>query len=230
MARSIRVPFLVDVTFVDDARSIDALESDARVDRNYGERGPWYNRLLQKQACVRTARGHRSAAGVPSARRRGAGRAPSRLWPRAWDRSPWTRWRMIRMWWISPAGSARDEDDDPESVGPMVQQFAGRLFDPDYTGDATSYKAAKTVDRYLRANPLCGAWLSYTGRVSSGSSRAVVAGRRRHPRGSRHRDRVSQHGGGGGAHADHCANPGPRRPRHRGDHRPTMPGPTRTRR
>jgi hypothetical protein len=63
--------------------------------------------------------------------------------------------------WIRESATA-----DPAAVGPMVQQFAGRLFKPDYTGDAASYKAARTVDCFLRSGPLSGAWLSFTGRLS----------------------------------------------------------------
>lgn len=165
MARSIRVPFLVDVTFVDDARAIDGLESDARVDRSYGERGPWYNRLLQNRL-VSELRVNIEV--LPAFRPRGDA-----------ERADAQQALTARLGQISVDALADDpdvadiarwvregENDDPESVGPMVQQFAGRLFSSGYTGDAASYKAARTVDRFLRANPVCGAWLSLTGQVS----------------------------------------------------------------
>ncbi len=165
MARSIRVPFVVDVTFVDDARSIEGLEADSRIDRTYGERGPWYNRVLQR----RLASEVRLDSGMlPAFRARGdAERAEA-------QKAMAARLGQITVDTLADDPDVADiarwvregEDDDPGSVGPMVQQFAGRLFNPDYTGDAASYRAARTIDRFLRANPLCGAWLSLTGQVS----------------------------------------------------------------
>ncbi len=165
MARSIRVPFLVDVTFVDDARTIDGLEADNRVDRLYERRGPWYNRILQNRLGSET---RVNAEVLPAFRPRGdAGRAgaqdalAARLDAITVDTLADDPDVADIARWIRESATA-----DPAAVGPMVQQFAGRLFKPDYTGDAASYKAARTVDCFLRSGPVRGAWLSLSGRVN----------------------------------------------------------------
>lgn len=165
MARSIRVPFLVDVTFVDDARAIDGLEADPRVDRTYGERGPWYNRVLQRRLSSEVCL---NSEALPAFRPRGdAERAEA-------QKALAARLQAITVDALADDPDVADiarwvregKDGTPESIGPLVQQFTGRLFDSGYTGDAASYKAARTIDRFVRANPVCGAWLSITGRVS----------------------------------------------------------------
>lgn len=165
MGRNIRVPFLMDVTFVDDARSVDGLEADSRIDRTYGERGPWYNRVLQRRL-VSHLRLENEA--LPAFRPRDDA-----------ERAEAQKALAARLEQFTVDALADDPDvaaiarwvregatDDPADVGPAIQQFAGRLFKPDYTGDAASYKAARTIDRFVRSGPLCGAWLSLTGRVS----------------------------------------------------------------
>ncbi len=165
MGRSIRVPFLVDVTFVDDARSIDGLDTESRIDRAYGERGPWYNRVLQRRL-VSHLRLENEA--LPAFRPRGDA-----------ERAEAQKALAQRLEQITVDALADDPDvadiarwvregatDNPADVGPSVQQFAGRLFKPDYTGDTASYTAARTIDRFVRSGPLCGAWLSLSGRVS----------------------------------------------------------------
>ena len=165
MGRSIRVPFLVDVTLVDDPRTIDGLEADDRIDRAYADRGPWYNRVLQRRLVSHL---RLETEVLPAFRPRDdAARAETQ------------RALAQRLGQLTVDALADDPDvaavarwvregatDEPADVGPLVQQFAGRLFNPDYTGDAASYKAARTIDRFVRSGPVGGAWLSLSGRVS----------------------------------------------------------------
>ena len=164
MARSIRVPFLVDVTFVDDPAAIDGFESDSRVDRTYGAHGPWYNRLLQRRLGSEV---NVDSERLPAFRPRDDA-----------ERIETQKALTKRLQAITVDQLAKDPDvdaiarwvresktDDPADVGPMVQQFTGRLFDPEYIGDAESYEAANTVDGYLRSGPLRGAWMTYKGKV-----------------------------------------------------------------
>ena len=47
MARSTRIPLLVDVVRVDDAAEIHALNADERIDRRFGRMGPLVNRVVE---------------------------------------------------------------------------------------------------------------------------------------------------------------------------------------
>lgn len=174
MTRSIRVPFLVDITVVDDAPSINRLETETRVDRAYEQRGPWYNRVLQRRL---TSEVRLNSETLPAFRPRDdAERAED-------QKTLAARLQAITVDALAVDPDVEDialwvregQDDNPRSVGPLVQQFTGRLFNAEYTGDAASYKAAMTIDGFLRSNPLRGAWLSHTGKV--GRALALLSSR-----------------------------------------------------
>jgi hypothetical protein len=163
MARSIRIPGLVDIKKVEDRAEIMTLSLDARLDRRFEPRGPLVNRFLMSRI-----RGALRVDGrpLPAVAPRGdAERASAqvalrhRLEPRngapLWDEATLS----------SLAAAVRGEDGAPD-IGPAAQQAVGRLFAPGYVGDAASFQAAKDLDDAVRTrNPLRSIQLKITGRL-----------------------------------------------------------------
>lgn len=184
MARHVRIPWLADLVIVDDAATIESLEQDTRIDRSFGDRGPWLNRLLQRRLTDRTA----AADGPLPAFRPRADAARAEAQAALTQRLETIDGETLTgdpeiaelARWVRGAGKA-----DAAAIGPVVQAFAGKLFGSDYTADAESFAAAQTIDRYLRSNPLTGAWLVVSGRLRQ--ARAIIAAR-----------------AGGNAHAEHA--------------------------
>lgn len=163
MARSIRIPGLVDIKKVDDKAEILALSRDARLDRRFEPRGPLVNRFLMSR--IRNAlrvdgkplpavapRGDAErAAGQVALRRRLEPRDGAPLWDEAT---------------LSALAAAVRGDDGAPDIAPAAQQAVGRLFAADYVGDAASFQAAKDLDDAIRTrNPLRSIQLKITGRL-----------------------------------------------------------------
>lgn len=175
MARSIRIPGLVDIKKVDDKAEILTLSRDTRLDRGFAPLGPLINRVLMSR--IRSTlqvdgkpfpaiapRGDAERAKTQAALRQ-------RLEP-AGGKPLWDDATLARL-----VAAVRGESGDDE-IGPAAQQAVGRLFVSDYVGDAESWSAAKDLDDGVRSrNPLRTLQLKLTGRLRR--SRALLAERAR---------------------------------------------------
>jgi hypothetical protein len=163
MGRSIRIPGLVDIKTIDDMAEIRSLSRDPRLDRRLEARGPLVNRLL-----LGRIRGALAVEGklLPSVAPRGdaeraAGQAALRA--RLDPASGKPLWDDATLAWLSAA--IRGKAGEAE-IGPAAQQAVGRLFVPDYVGDAASWEAAKDLDDAVHSrNPLRTLQLKLTGRL-----------------------------------------------------------------
>ena len=156
------IPGLVDLLSVDDARSIAELNDDPRIDRDYVPRGPLLNRMIL--GGVRRALqfdGHPLPPVSPrgDAERRALQSATeARLDPLAGQIAP----QDLAPLAAYVRGEGRNGD-----AGPLLQNVVGRLFDPDYAADATSWAAARVLDAAPRNfNPLRALLWALTGRVA----------------------------------------------------------------
>ncbi len=160
MGSSIRIPGLVDIKTIDDKAEIATLSLDTRLDRDFEPKGPLVNRLLTQR--VRNAlrldgkplpsvapRGDVERASHQAALRRRLDPATGTLWDDA------TIARLV---------AAVHGETETSDIGPAAQQAVGRLFVPDYVGDADSFKAAKDLDDAVHSkNPLRTLQLHITG-------------------------------------------------------------------
>jgi len=145
MATRIHIPGVVDVLLVADPSEIRTLDDEPHVDRRFVSRGPLINRLIVDR--IRrwfeidgqllpslTPRGDETRA----ARQRELSAA---LDP-ASGRALWSESQLKRLVaYVRGQGSSDD-------VAITVQETVGRLFDPAYRADATTWRAAALIDRF----------------------------------------------------------------------------------
>src|SRR6185295_10693521 len=146
MARSIRIPFLIDLKRVDAKPDIRALSLNERLDRDFVARGPLANRIL-----INRLNGALRFDGKPlpavaprgdAERARGQASLHNRLDPAKgvlWDDA--TLGRLV----AAVRGTA-----GADTIGPAAQQAVGRLFVKDYVGDTDSFQAARDLDDAVR--------------------------------------------------------------------------------
>ena len=150
MARSIRIPGLLDIRKVDNKEALRALSADPGLDRRFEEVGPPGNRMV-----IGRVNGALRVDGKPLpsvAPRDDADRARSqqalhkRLDPAAgplWDQET-----------LAALVAAVRGKTGAETIGPATQQAVGRLFNKSYVGDAESFQAARDLDDAVRTrNP-----------------------------------------------------------------------------
>jgi hypothetical protein len=160
MARSVRIPWLIDLKRVDDKIELRALSADQGLDRRFEARGPLINRML-----INRVNGALRFDGKPLpavAPRNDADRANSQQALRKrLDGGPhWDRETVAAL-----VGAVRGKSA-AGTIGPAAQQAVGRLFDPAYVGDAESFAAARDLDDAVRTrNPLRWIMLHLTGRL-----------------------------------------------------------------
>lgn len=172
MARSIRIPFLVDLKRVDAKPDIRALSLDERLDRDFVRRGPLVNRMLTGRI-----NGALRVDGKPLpavAPRHDADRARSQkaLHSRL-DPAKGPLWDDATLAALIAAvrGTA-----GADTIGPAAQQAVGRLFVSGYVGDAESFQAAHDLDDAVRTpNPI--RWLMLHLSGSLRRSRRLLAQR-----------------------------------------------------
>jgi len=160
----LRIPALLDVLTVSDPEVIADLANDPRLDRNYGGRGPLFNRIVTGR--IRKALSLNGEPLPPV-----APHGPER--PRPEQAALEARLNAI-------AASLGDGDpsvgklaryirgEGPDSsVGPLAQEAVGRLFNPNYKGDAKSWSAARVLDQAPRTfNLALLFWWAVTGAVA----------------------------------------------------------------
>jgi hypothetical protein len=163
MARSLRIPGLIDLVRVDARSDIRGLANDARLDRRFEAAGPLINRIL-----VQRIRWVLRIDGVPlpsvapredAKRLRMQEALRGRLDPSAakplWDDET-----------LTGVADAVRGTRDASAIGPATQQAVGRLFVPDYRGTAESWAAAKVLDDAVHTrNPFRAIFLQLSGRL-----------------------------------------------------------------
>jgi hypothetical protein len=162
MGKSIHIPGLVDIKTVDDKADVATLSLDERLDRRFEPRGPLINRFLMRRIRgALTLDGKRLPAVAP---RGDAERAATQVaLRRRLDPANGALWDHATV--AELVAAVRGEDGAGE-IGPAAQQAVGRLFAPDYVGDAASWQAAKDLDDAVRTrNPLRSLQLHLTGRL-----------------------------------------------------------------
>ena len=159
-----RIPALVDLITVSDPAQIADLAEDPRLDREYVMRGPLINRIVTGRI-----RKVLSLDGKP---------LPS-VAPRGPERpAPAQSALEARLNPIAAALGASDPsvqalaryvrgEGPPSAAGQLAQEAVGRLFAPDFKGDAQSWAAAQVLDQAPRTfNPFLLVWWSLTGAVA----------------------------------------------------------------
>ena len=172
MARSIRIPFLIDVKRVDTKPDIRALSLDERLDRDFVQRGPLVNRILTGRinGALRVD-GKPIPAVAPrhnGERERGQATLHRRL-----DPAKGLLWDDATLAALVAAVRGKASAD---TIGPAAQQAVGRLFVKDYVGNPESYQAARDLDDAVRTpNPIRWLMLHLGGRLRR--SRQLLAQR-----------------------------------------------------
>src|SRR5437868_3202859 len=142
MGKSIHIPGLVDIKTIDDKAEIATLSLDERLDRRFEKLGPLVNRVLMGRIRgALTVDGKPLPAVAPRGdleRARNQAALRQRLEPAngkpLWDEAT-----------LSALVAAVRGDAGAPQIGPAAQQAVGRLFVPDYAGDAESWQAAKDL-------------------------------------------------------------------------------------
>lgn len=163
MAKYLRIPGLVNLLEVTDAREIRRLDAEPRLDRSLASGGGLLNRLRLgrlRQAFLFDGQPlpallAREAEGRESRHAELGRRLAERVEAASWERDPDFKTLVEAV-----AGQA-----EADALGPAAQGLLGRLFSDDYRADEASYAAARLLDAYPRVNALraLGQWV--TGRL-----------------------------------------------------------------
>jgi hypothetical protein len=163
MARSLRIPGLIDLVKVDERSEIRGLSNDSRLDRRFDARGPLINRFL-----VERIRSVLRIDGVP---------LPS-VAPRE-DAQRLHMQEALRLR-LDPSGAVPLWDDETiaglvdavhgtrgeSALGPATQQAVGRLFVADYRATSESWAAARMLDDAVHTrNPFRALFLQLSGQL-----------------------------------------------------------------
>jgi hypothetical protein len=189
MARHIRVPGIVEVVLVSDPAEIRALNSQAKIDRNFIARGPLINRLIA--ARIR----HWFAI---------MGQLLPSLLPRG-DQVRTDRQKMLaaaldggrgaKLWTdgqISALASYVRGNSDDNAAGILTQQIVGRLFDPLYRADPATWNAAQVIDQFRNGfSPVQIVW-QLTGKLRR--ARDLLVTRAKDDRWAMHGTAIGVHG------------------------------------
>ena len=161
MARSVRIPFLVDIISVDSFDEIKALNLNPAVDRCFSVKGPLINRIIQ----ARLRRHTRTSVGVLPA-----------FHAREENARPYARETLAsRLNAIGSETIANDSSipllagfvrgDTAASPGPDAQALICRLFNSQFEADMRTWQAALTLQKYLQAKPFLGLMSRLSGRL-----------------------------------------------------------------
>jgi len=163
MARSLRIPGLVDLIRADTRSDIRGLANDARLDRKFDLHGPLINRIL-----VLRIRNVLRVAGTPlpsvapredAQRMRAQDSLRRRLDPAA-GKPLWDEETLAGL-----VGAVRGAPG-AAPLGEATQQAIGRLFAADYKASPESWTAARVLDAAVHTrNPLRSIFLHLSGRL-----------------------------------------------------------------
>lgn len=163
MARTLRIPGLIDIVRTDAPEDIVTFANDPRLDRGFEANGPMANRLI-----VGRIRRVLRLNGLP-------------LPPVAPRGAPWRAQQQTQLEAMlrpDPGNAAYDEiligdlgeriltQAGKSELGPLAQTLAGRIFVPDFQGTVATWDAAVTLDAAVRSfNPIRRIVWALTGQV-----------------------------------------------------------------
>ncbi len=156
MARHIRIPLIADLILTDDPQEIRHLAGHSALDRGFQSRGPLINQLLARR--VRSALSLRGKP-LPSAMMR---------------KSPERRETSDRLAGMFTAGNwnpdtlkqiaAYVRGNRNRPAGELAQEVIGRVFDPTFSANEHTWKAAQVIEDHLQSfNPVRRILRSFTG-------------------------------------------------------------------
>ena len=134
--KRLRIPALVDLLQVSDPGLIANLADDARLDREYASRGPLFNRIVTGRIRKVLSLNGKAAAVGRAARKSTANAGAGGVGSPARSRSPRRSGRAIHPF-QALARYVRGEGPGA-AAGPLAQEAVGRLFAPEFEGDAES--------------------------------------------------------------------------------------------
>jgi hypothetical protein len=162
MAKSIRIPWLVDLKKVSDKAEVRASVTDAKLDRRFEQVGPLINRFLMRRVTgALTVNGKLLPAVAPrgdTVRQSSQAALRMRLDPALgplWDDTT-----------IALLAACIRGDKSTSEIGPAAQQAVGRLFNMSYVGNVETWAAARDLDDAIHSkNPLRTLSLKLTGKL-----------------------------------------------------------------
>lgn len=161
--KRIRIPGLMDVLFSGNAREIEMLAQDPKLDRSYSDRSLPLNAYVLGRVRKTLQIGGKPFPTVAARDAEGRGAAQAALWARLNAGSPSLSAGLDEV--ESLAAFVRGEGS-AEACGPLVQEVVGRLFAPDFKATSASWDAAVVLDKAPRTmNPALLAWWAATRRV-----------------------------------------------------------------
>jgi hypothetical protein len=161
MARSIRIPLLVDIIIVKTLDEIRALAANPAVDRDYWPTGPLVNRIIK----ARFTRATRTKDGM----------LPAFLGRDFKNRKVSRKELTERLDAIDDASIKSDPDlaklaayvrgETTREPGQEAQALVCRLFNPEFQANRSTWRAAKTLHKYLQRPPYRGFLVRFSGRL-----------------------------------------------------------------
>jgi hypothetical protein len=188
MAIRIRVPWIIDLVLVADPAEIRVLDDAAPVDRHLDGRGPLLNRLIVGRMRRWFAiDGRRLPSLLPRGDRERI--EHQRLLTEMLDPANGRKWNDVQLDELVAFVRGRRRYD---RAAITVQETVGRLFDPAYAADSSSWEAAALVDRFRDGfSPLQIIW-HVTGRLRRAFD--LLRARSRQDRWAMHATAIGVHG------------------------------------
>jgi hypothetical protein len=157
------VPLVARIARIDDAATIRLLNATPSCGRRFGSTGPLLNRWLQRRLAVDvvTARGALPAFQPRDDPDRAAQRDALAARLGRLDADALAARDDVRALgaWVAGDGSEAEG-------GRRLQTVLGRLFVDEFEATPATWRAARLIDRYVRADPLRAAWWSYSGALA----------------------------------------------------------------
>jgi hypothetical protein len=161
--KRIRIPWLVDIVFSEDAAEIESFAQDPKLDRAYLNRSILLNGYVLRRVRRSLQLGGKPFPTVAPRTAEGRATAQDALWRRLNELAPAFSIGSDEL--ESLAAFVRGEGST-EACGPLVQQMVGRLFASSFEATPASWKAALVLDKSPRTmNPILLAWWAATRRV-----------------------------------------------------------------
>jgi hypothetical protein len=173
MRGHVRIPGVVDMIRTDSPAAIGGLVAHPKLDRRFEPAGPLLNRILAGR--IRRVLQLDGAPLPPVAPRAAPGRA---------ERQKRLEAKLSARAKGSPCSEAHLDElaahilgrRDPDTLGPLLQEIAGRLFADRYAGTHESWEDARLLDAAVRSfNPFRRLAWALTGAVRKARRRLAVA-------------------------------------------------------
>lgn len=160
MSSYLALPGIARIVRIDDAETIRLLNATPSCGRRFRPRGPLLNRWLQQRFAVDVV----TEQGVlPAFQPRDDADRAARQTALAERLGAWDVDRLAAREDVGALGAWVAGDAAPAEGGRRLQTVLGRLFVDDFEATPRTWRAARLIDRYLRADPLRAAWWAYSG-------------------------------------------------------------------